>query len=81
MACSQSLDLQDLPLSIDTRQGLQAIGANKAIEAARRISTSPQSYSKHMNIWFDGFKTLKLIHQLRDNAYPNVCLSKAYLAQ
>ncbi len=76
MNLSQKVALKNLPLSIDMMEGLQAIGADKAIEAARKVSTSSQSYSKHMNTWFDGFKTLKLIHHLRDNAYPNVCLEK-----
>lgn len=27
---------------------------------------------KQKKIWFDGFRTLKLIHFLRDNSYPNI---------
>jgi len=73
---SQNTALKDLPLSIDSLEALQAIGTDNAIDAARKISASPQAFNKHMNIWFDGFKTLKFIHYLRDNTYPNVCLRK-----
>ncbi len=73
---SQNTALTDLPLSIDSLEALQAIGTDNAIDAARKISASPQVFNKHMNIWFDGFKTLKFIHYLRDNTYPNVCIRK-----
>ncbi len=35
-------------------------------------STSPMQILKQKKIWFDGFRTLKLIHHLRDNCYPNI---------
>lgn len=74
MAMSQTLSLNDLPLPASTLEALQSIGATKAIEAARKVSTSAQSYNKHLHTWFDAFKTLKFIHSLRDNSYPNVSL-------
>lgn len=33
--------------------------------------------NKQKKIWFDGFRTLKLIHYLRDNGYPNVNMFSA----
>ncbi len=27
---------------------------------------------KQKKFWFDGFRTLKLVHYLRDNGYPNL---------
>ncbi len=33
-------------------------------------SPSDAQVSKQKNLWFDGFKTLKLIHYLRDNEFP-----------
>ncbi len=77
MANSQNTALKDLPLPIYILQALQAIGTDKAIDAARKVSTTTQTFNKHMNIWFDGFKTLKFIHYLRDNTYPNVCLKES----
>jgi hypothetical protein len=34
-------------------------------------SQSIKQINKQKIIWFDGFRTLKLIHYLRDNAFPN----------
>ncbi len=31
---------------------------------------------QHLEQWFDGFKTLKLIHWIRDNALPSISFSK-----
>ncbi len=72
MTMSQTLPLDELPLPTSTLQALQAIGALKAIAAARKVSTSEQSYNKHLHTWFDAFKTLKFIHQLREKRYPNI---------
>lgn len=78
MATSQTYTLNELPLPASTLQALQSIDAMKAIEAARKISTSEQSYNKHLHTWFDGFKTLKFVHFLRNNRYPNVSLHEIY---
>lgn len=67
-------DLNNRALSTATLQALQAIGIDKAISSARKISKTPENYGKHLHTWFDGFKTLKFIHQLRDSTYPNVSL-------
>ena len=75
MAMSQTHKLNELPLPASTLKALQSIGASKAIEAARRISASEQSYNKHLHTWFDAFKTLKFVHHLRENGYPNRSIS------
>ena len=72
MAMSQTLTLSELPLPASTLKALQSIDAVKAIEAARKVSNSPLSYTKHMHTWFDAFKTLKFVHSLRDNNFQNV---------
>ena len=69
---SQTLTFNELPLPASTLAALQSIGAIKAIEAARKISTSAESYNKHLHTWFDAFKTLKFIHQLREHSYPSI---------
>ena len=33
---------------------------------------SIEQISKQKKIWFDGFRTMKLIHYLRDNGFPNI---------
>jgi hypothetical protein len=35
-------------------------------------NTSPTEIKKQKHYWFDAFKTLKLIHYLRDATYPNI---------
>ena len=42
------------------------IGAESAITHARQNSKNQENFIKHMYNWFDAFKTLKLIHNLRD---------------
>lgn len=39
-------------------------------------STSAFQLSKQKKIWFDGFKTFRLIHHLRDTAFPNKAMFK-----
>jgi hypothetical protein len=69
---SHPLDDQDLsPL---TRQALKNLGINNAIKAAQRTSGCQTTYVKHMHTWFDGFKTLRFIHLLRDDGLPNIGL-------
>ncbi len=72
MAMSRTHALNELPLPNSTLKVLHAIGASKAITAARNTSTSAPSYNKHLHTWFDAFKTLKFVHSLRDSNYPNV---------
>ena len=44
----------------------------KIMERIKNNSTSDgQIYNQKVK-WFDGFRTLKLIHHLRDNGYPEV---------
>jgi hypothetical protein len=38
---------------------------------------TPKDRLRHWNTWFDGFKTLKLIHLLRDAQFPNQDLDTA----
>lgn len=33
---------------------------------------TPEQVLKQKRMWFDGFRTLKLIHYLRDNSYPDI---------
>lgn len=44
----------------------------------QRIFAGPQhQFPLQKKIWFDGFRTLKFIHYLRDNGYPNVPMFEA----
>ncbi len=54
------------------KQALEAIGAFIAIEKAINSSKENVICQKHLNTWFDSFRTLKLIHSLRDLGYPSI---------
>jgi hypothetical protein len=40
-------------------------------------STKPEQLAKQKHKWFDGFKTLKLIHYLRDKSFPQIAMFEA----
>ncbi len=46
-------------------------------EKIRNNSKSPQQLNKQKLRWFDGFKTLKLIHHLRDTSFPEINMFSA----
>ena len=53
---------------------------NKFSENWNKILTNSRSSGQiklQKKLWFDGFKTLKLIHYLRDNAYPDTNMFEA----
>ena len=52
--------------------GLEKIGTQKALVHAFRQSRDLNQFSRQMHTWFDAFRTLKLIHKLRDVHFPSV---------
>jgi hypothetical protein len=57
-------------------KSLQEIGTEKALEHAFRQSRDPDQFTRQMHTWFDAFRTLKLIHALRDNRLSSVSYAK-----
>ena len=55
---------------------LRAIGTDKALEHAFRQSRDLDQFLRQMHTWFDAFRTLKLIHALRDHHLPNISCAK-----
>jgi hypothetical protein len=53
-------------------QGLSGIGVARALEHAFRQSKDLNQFCRQMNTWFDAFRTLKLIHALRDRCAPSI---------
>ena len=49
----------------------------KNLEAAEKRSKSPEGAIQQFDDWFDGFRTLKLIHRLRDDLYGSLPLIDA----
>lgn len=49
---------------------LQKIGINKVLEHGFRQSKNLDQFTRQMHTWFDAFRTLKMIHALRDEHLP-----------
>lgn len=51
---------------------LKEMKTEQALEHAFRQSKNPEQFRRQMNTWFDAFRTLKLIHALRDLHFPSI---------
>ena len=49
----------------------------KNLHAAEKRSKTPEGALQQFDDWFDGFRTLKLIHRLRDDLYGSLPLINA----
>ena len=52
--------------------GLKQIRTDKALDHAFRQSKDLDQFTRQMHTWFDAFRTLKVIHILRDHHLPSV---------
>ncbi len=52
--------------------GLEESGVTEALQHAFRQSSDAKQFKRQMHTWFDAFRTLKLIHHLRDHHLPSV---------
>ncbi len=52
--------------------GLDAMKTGQALGHAFRQSKSLDQFTRQLNTWFDAFRTLKLIHYLRDEGLPSI---------
>jgi hypothetical protein len=52
--------------------GLEELGATRALQHALRQSSDANQFNRQMHTWFDAFRTLKLIHHLRDHHLPSI---------
>ncbi len=53
-------------------ESLEKMGAFPAMrEAIARSSGDPKTILRHFHTWFDAFRTLKLVHALRDGGLPS----------
>ena len=59
----------------------QACSALKTIQFEKFVMNQMNSdqiqFNKQLIVWFDAFKTLKFIHSLRENYYPDIPLQQA----
>jgi len=52
--------------------GLEESRATEALQHAFRQSSDANQFKRQMHTWFDAFRTLKLIHHLRDHHLPSI---------
>jgi hypothetical protein len=53
---------------------LDTLGIAAALAHCRRQSSTDAQFQRHFHQWFDGFRTLKFIHALRDAGWPSCSL-------
>lgn len=64
---------QDLNAGLQSLlMGLEQIKTGRALAHAFRQSKDLQQFERQMHTWFDAFRSLKLIHFLRDNGLPAI---------
>jgi hypothetical protein len=54
------------------RESLEEMGISSAIAEARKRSADGETLRRHLHTWFDAFRTLKLVHLLRDGGLPSL---------
>ena len=52
---------------------------NDKLKEIKQNSTDMHSFRKRFFKWFDGFKTLKFVHYMRDHYFPNIKIDEASL--
>jgi hypothetical protein len=65
------------PLSEPIITALNHIGFAAFVE--KQINNSEKQFNKQLVVWFDAFKTLKFIHNIRENHYQDIPLAQALL--
>lgn len=63
------------PLAQASFRSLQAMGLAAAVDHCRRQGRSPGQFMRQFHQWFDGFRTLKFIHAIRDAGWPSCSLA------
>jgi hypothetical protein len=61
-------------LADKTQAALGKLGIVAALAHCQKQSRSSAHFQRHFHQWFDGFRTLKFIHALRDSAMPSLAL-------
>ena len=49
---------------------IEAMGLDAALTHCRRQGKSPEQFLRQFHQWFDGFRSLKFIHGVRDSGWP-----------
>lgn len=57
-------------LATRAQTALDTLGIASALDHCQRQATTPEQFERQFHQWFDGFRTLKFIHALRDTGLP-----------
>jgi len=60
---------------------LNAMNIDKAIEHCRKQGKTESQFIRQFHQWFDGFRTLKFIHAIRDKCLPMISLRESIQLQ
>jgi hypothetical protein len=71
----------DERLSLACTETMIAMGLAGAVAHCRRQGKSPEQFLRQFHQWFDAFRTLKLIHGIRDIGWPLQTLEKLHLLE
>lgn len=68
IACGTALstELRDASLA-----ALEAMGIETALAHCQRQGKTKEQFLRQFHQWFDGFRTLKFVHAVRDSGWPN----------
>jgi hypothetical protein len=69
---AQAEDQQPIHLRQALLDCLQTLKTEQALAHAFKQSSDLDQFSRQLHTWFDAFRTLKLVHALRDRALPSV---------
>jgi hypothetical protein len=61
----------------DAAGRLQDMGLGQALQHARDHAGDAATFKRHLLGWFDGFRTLKFIHAMRESGYPDQSLAES----
>lgn len=63
-------------LAMAAEEVLLQLGLERALHHCRSHSAIASDFCRHFHQWFDGFRTLKFIHGLRDRGWPDLSLGQ-----
>ena len=63
---------QNMNLSAEARNAAKQIDIDSFLKHVESQNLQGDHYRKHFHLWFDAFRTLKFLHWLRDNHFPDV---------
>ena len=69
-------ELEHLPSQI--QQAAEHINIDILLKHLDSQKLTGKRYRDHVHLWFDGFRTLKFLHFLRDNYFPNISYYERY---